>query len=104
MAQEEHEKHAAGQLEDAVAGEEAVRFLGDKEAGLGALNASHEAHIAVIDQWEEAVVSRERKLAGAMLAEARADSVARDRRRILEIVEVTARYNTEIVELIEYER
>jgi hypothetical protein len=101
MAHEEHEEHAAGQL---VSGEDAARFLGDKEAGLGALSASHEARIGVIDQWEESVVSRERRLAASLLAEARADSMARDRRRILEIVEITAKYNTEIVELIEYER
>jgi hypothetical protein len=97
MAQEDHEKHAAGQLEDAVS-EDAARFLGDKELGLASLNASHEAHIAIIDRWEQQVVSRERKQAQAMLASARADSVSRDRRRILEIVEVTGRNNSEVEE------
>ena len=104
MAQEEHEKHAAGQLEDGVGGEEAARFLGDKEQGLGALSASHEAHIAIIDRWEAAVVGRERRLAAAMLEEARAGSVARDRRRVLEIVDITGKFNQEIVELIEFDR
>jgi hypothetical protein len=97
MAQEDHEKHAAGQLEDAVS-EDAAHFLGDKELGLASLNASHEAHIAIIDRWEEQVVSRERKRAQGMLASSRADSVSRDRRRILEIVDITGKNNSEIEE------
>ncbi len=104
LAQEEHEKHAAGQLEDAGTSEEAKRFLEDKEQGLAALNASHDAHIAVIDKWEEQVVARERKDAAAFLDQAKADSVARDRRRILEIVDITSMYNEEIVVLTDFER
>ena len=97
MAQEDHEKHAAGQLEEAVS-EDAARFLGDKELGLASLNASRDAHITVIDRWETQVVTSERRQAQAMLASARADSVSRDRRRILEIVEITGKNNSEIEE------
>ncbi len=95
MAQEDHEKHAAGQLEDAVS-EDAARFLADRELGLASLNASHEAHIAIIDRWEQQVVSAERRRAQGLLAGSRADSVARDRRRILEIVEITDSNNRKI--------
>ncbi len=100
MAQEDHEKHAAGQLEDAVS-EDAARFLSDKEMGLASLNASHEAHIAIIDRWEQQVVSRERKRAQGILASSRTNSVSRDRRRILEIVEITSKYNSEIQEQLD---
>ncbi len=99
MAQEDHEKHATGQLEDAVS-EDATHFLSDKELGLASLNALHEAHIAIIDRWEQQVVSRERKQAQGMLASLRADSMSRDRLRILEIVEITGKNNKKIEEQV----
>ena len=97
MAQEELDKFSAGQLDDVS--QEAALILTDKEIVLAALTTSHDAHVSVIDSWEESVVSHERKLFQLSMAGARSESVARDRMRILEVVNVTAQNNREIEEL-----
>ena len=98
MSQEELEKFAAGNLDEVS--DDATLLLGDKDIVLASLNASHDAHVSVIDGWEEAVVSRERKNYQALVVQARKESVERDRRRVLETVSITERNNREIEELI----
>mmetsp|Transcript_15228 Transcript_15228/g.36887 ORF Transcript_15228/g.36887 Transcript_15228/m.36887 type:complete len:527 (-) Transcript_15228:45-1625(-) len=102
MATDELEHFAAGQLEDVT--DEAQIFLGDKDIVFASLNASHDAHLGIIDGLEDQIVTKERKTYNTLVAEARAESHARDRKRITEIATVTARNNKEIVELIQSEQ
>ncbi len=67
---------------------------------LASLNASHDAHLSVIDGLEDQIVTRERKMYQNLVSEARNESHHRDRKRITEIATVTSRNNKEIEELI----
>jgi len=102
MSKDELELHAAGQLEDVS--EEAAVILSDKDIVLASINASHDAHLGVIDGLEDGIVTNERKTYNTLITEARAESHMRDRNRITEIATLTARNNKEIEELIQSEQ